>query len=75
MKETLGFSTKSRNSLRIEQDALGQASINGTHIQILGSDSSKLNDNVYELTPELHKSLSSTGFTGKNLKDDSDNFT
>ena len=58
MKETLGSLLMSLNSVRIEQDVLGQAIINVIAIQTLGGDT--INDNVYKLTLETHKALSST---------------
>ena len=59
---------KSRNSLRIEQDETGKANLLGVFFQILVGDKIKLRDNVFELTDEIHKALSSTGYTGKNMK-------
>ena len=63
----------SRNSLKIDQDErTGGASINGIPVLILGGDSMKIGDNVYEITPEIHKALSSTGYTGENMKNEND---
>ena len=63
----------SKNSLKIDQDErTGGASINGIPVLILGGDSMKIGDNVYEITPEIHKALSSTGYTGENMKNEND---
>ena len=63
----------SRNSLKIDQDErTGRASINGIPVLIFGGDSMKIKDNVYEITPEIHKALSSTGYTGKTMTSEND---
>ena len=38
----------------------------------MGGDSWKIGDNAYEITPEIHKALSSTGYTGENMKNQND---
>ena len=73
MKDTIGNLMSSKNSLRIEQDTrTGGASINGTPVLILAGKSWKIGDNVYEIIPEIHKALSSTGYTGENMKNEND---
>ena len=73
MKNTIGKLMSSKNSLKIDQDErTGGASINGIPVLILGGDSMKIGDNVYEITPEIHKALSSTGYTGENVKNEND---
>ena len=63
----------SKNSLKIDQDErTGGASINGVLVLILGGNSWKLGDNVYEITPEIHKALSSTLYTGETMKKEND---
>ena len=52
---------KSCNSIRLEQDESGEATILGVPIYTQGGDKIKLKGNVYELTPEIHKALSSMG--------------
>ena len=53
----------SKNSLERDQDEkTGGALINGVSILILGGVSWNIGDNVYEITPESHKALSSTGY-------------
>ena len=55
-----------KKSVRIDQDKkTGGASKNGVPLLIFGGDSFKIKDNVYEITPEIHKALSFTGYTGE----------
>ena len=70
MREMIGSSMTSRNSLKITQDELGRAKILGVPIQISGSDTIKINENIYELTPEIYKGLLSTTYTGRNMKNE-----
>ena len=73
MKNTIGKLIPSKNSLRIDQDRrTGGASINNTPVLILGGDWWKIGDNVYEITPQIHKALSSRGYTGENTKNEND---
>ena len=73
MKNTIGKLMSSKNSLKIDQDErTGGASKNGIPVLILGDDSMKIGNNVYEITPEIHKALSSTGYTGENMKNEND---
>ena len=72
MKKTISNLMSSKNLLKIEQDVrLGGASTNEEPILILGGDSRKIGNNVYGITPENHKALPSTGYTGKTMKDES----
>ena len=72
MKETLRSLMKSRNSLRIEQDESGRANILGVPIQSLGGDRIKRRNNVYALTEDTYEALSSTEYSVKGMKTDSD---
>ena len=73
MKNTIGKLMSSKNSLKVDQDErTGGASINGIPLLIFGGNSMKTKDNVYEITPEIHKALSSTGYTGKTMKSEND---
>ena len=72
MREMIGSLMRSKNSLRITQDESHRANILGVPIQISGADTIKINENIYELTPEIYKALSDTGYTGKDMKDESD---
>ena len=62
MRETVGSLRKSPNSSRIEQDKLGKATFNGVPIYVRGSNTIKINDNVFDLAPEIHKALPSNGY-------------
>ena len=57
LRETLGFLMRSRNSLRIEQDASGRALNLGVPIHPLAGNKIKWNYNVYEITPGIQKAL------------------
>ena len=72
-KNTIGNLMSSKNSFKKDQDErTGGASINGVPILILGGNSWKIGDNVYEITPEIHKALFSTRFTGESMKSEND---
>ena len=61
----------SANCLRIKSSPSG-ASIRGVPIYTLGADKLRIRDNDYELTPELYKALSYTGYTGKSMTKEND---
>ena len=67
MRETFGSLMRSRKSLGKEQDDLGRATIFGVPIQVTSSNSLKTTDNHNNLTDEIHKALSSTGYSGKSM--------
>ena len=69
MIEALGSPLKSHNSLKLSQDEMGKETILGT---FMGGDDIKIGDNVYKLTPEIYKALTSTSYTGKTMKKDND---
>ena len=71
MTKTLGRLMSSANSLKIIFSPTG-ATILGVPIIILGRDKLRNRGNDYELTPELYKALSYTGYTGENLKNEND---
>ncbi len=62
----------SRNSLKITQDESGRANILGVPIQVSEGDTIKINENVYEITPEIYKALTYTTYTGNTMKDEND---
>ena len=68
MTETLGALMNRKNSLKLKQDDSGRASILRTPINTLGDDRIQIKDNIYDLTPEIYKALSCTGYTGKTMK-------
>ena len=73
MKNTLCKLMSIKTSLRKDRDKrTGGASINGIPLLISGGGSLKINDNVYEITPEIHEALSSTGYSGETMKSEND---
>ena len=68
---TLGKLMSSLNSLKIKSSPSG-ATILGVPIYTLGGDKLRIRDNDYEITPEIYKALSSTGYTGNSMKKESD---
>ena len=71
MKKTLGRLMSSANSLKINTTPFG-ATILGVPIYTLGGYRIQIKDNIYDLTPEIYKALSYTGYTGENLKNEND---
>ena len=71
MRQMIGSIMNSRNSVKITQDETGRANILGIPIQISGV-TIKINENVYELIPEIYKALTYTTYTGKTMKDEND---
>ena len=71
MTRTLGRLMSSLNSLKIIASPSGP-SILGVPLYTLGGDRIQIKDTVYDLTPEIYKALSDTGYTGKNMKNESD---
>ena len=72
MLEMIGSLMIIRNSLKITQDESGRANILGVPIQISGADTIKINENFYDITPDIYKCLSSTSYTGKTTKIEDD---
>ena len=70
MKETLGSFKKTHNSLRIEPNYFGKTTNVEFPLYTLGADELGLNVNEYDLTPEIHKTLSWTGYPGRSMKND-----
>ena len=71
MTKTLGRLMSSGNSLRIKPSPSG-ASILGVPFYTLGGDKLRIRDNDYELTPEIYKALSYTGYNSKSMKNEND---
>ena len=71
MAKTLGRLMSSANSLKIKSSPYG-ASILGVPIYTLSGDKLRIRDNDYDLTPEIYKVLSITGYTGKTKKKEND---
>ena len=71
MTKTFGRLMSSLNSLKLKSSPSG-ATILGVPIYTLGGDKLRIRDNDYELTPEIYKALSYTGYTGKTVKNEND---
>ena len=71
MTKTLGRLMSSANSLKIKSSPSG-ATILGVPIYTLGGDRIQIKDNIYDLTPEIYKALSYTGYDGKTMKNEYD---
>ena len=71
MQEMIGSLMKSHNSLKLIQDESGKGTILGVPIQI-SSDSIKINENIYKLTPEVYKALSDPLYTGMTMTNEND---
>ena len=71
MTKTLGRPMSSANSLKIKSTPSG-ATILGVPINILGGDRMQIKNNIYDLTLEIYKALSYTGYDGKTMKNEND---
>ena len=71
MTKTLGRLMSSLNSLKIIASPSGPT-ILGVPINTLGGDRIQIKDNIYDLTPEIYKALSYTGYDGKTMKKEND---
>ena len=71
MTKTLGRLMSSADCLKIKFTPSG-ATILGVPNNTLGGDRIQIKDNVYDLTPEIYKVLSYTGYDGKTMKKEDD---
>ena len=71
MTKTLGRLMSSLNSLKIIASPSGPT-ILGVPIYTLGGDRIQIKDNIYDLTPEIYKALSYTGYDGETMKNEND---
>ena len=71
MTKTLGRLMSSPNSLKIKPSSSG-ATILRVPIYTQGGDKLRIRGNDYELTPELYKALSYTGYSGKTMENEND---
>ena len=70
--ESLGALTNSKNSLKLLQDDSDRASNLGIPINTVSGDRIQINNKIYDLTPEMYKALSNTGYTDKTMKNEND---
>ena len=75
LKDTFNSLKNINNSLKLNKDEDNNYSILKSVIKPLGGDKILVNDNIYEFTPEIHKALSKSTFTGKSMKDLNDRKT
>ena len=71
MRKTLGRLMSSSNSLRMKPSPSGET-ILGVPINTLGGDRIHIKNNIYDLTPEIYKALSYTGYSGNTMKNEND---
>ena len=71
MTKILGRLMSSANSLKIKSTPSG-ATILGVPINTLGGDRIQIKDIIYDLTPEIYKALSYTGYTDDTMKNEND---
>ena len=67
MTKTLDSLMSSSNFLKIKPSFPG-ATILGVPIYFLGGDKMRINDSFCDLSPEIHKALSATGYSGKTME-------
>ena len=75
LKNTLKSLTETSSSLELNYDINGNFSILDTNIIPLGGDKIQIQDNIYELNPELHNALSKPSYTGSSMKNVDDRKT
>ena len=75
LQETYKSLAEANNSLNLNQDKNHNMSILGVPIRSLGGDKLQVYDNIYEFTPEIHKVLSNSSYTGKSMKNEDDRRT
>ena len=71
MTKSLGRLMSSANSLKIKSTPSGPKILR-VPINTLRGDRIQIKDNIYDLTPEIYKALSYTGYTGKTMKNEND---
>ena len=72
MRQISGSLLISRNSLNITQDETGRANILGVPLEKSEGDTKKINETIYELTPEIYKALTYPTYTGTTMKNEDD---
>ena len=59
-------------STSLKKSSPSGATTLGVLFYTLGGDRIRINDYIYDITPEIHKALSSTSYTGKTMKNEMD---
>ena len=70
VSKTLGSLKTNSNSLSIKSTSTG-ATNSGVPLYTIGKFAIKINDSVYDLTPEIHKTLPTTVYDGRSMKEQS----
>ena len=68
LQETFKSLAEANNSSKLNQDKNHNMSIPGVPINAQGGDKIQVYENIYEFTPEIHKALSHSSYTGKSMK-------
>ena len=75
-KNTFESLENTTNSLKLNKDEDDNYNILKSAKKPLGGDKILVNDsNIYEFSPEIHKALSKSSYTGKSMKDENDRRT
>ena len=75
LKDTFESLENTNTSLKLGQNEDGDYKILDTIIKPIGHNKILVNNNIYKLTPEIHKALSKPSYTGKSMKDINDRET
>ena len=71
LQDTFESLKNTTNSLKLNKDENDNYRILKSDIRVLGGDKILVNGrNIYEFTPEIHKALSKSTYTGKSMKDE-----
>ena len=73
LQNTFNSLANTTTSLKLNKDEDDKYSILNSVIKHFGGDRISVNDsNIYEFSPEIHKSLSQSNYTGKSMKNEND---
>ena len=72
LKNTFKSLENTSTSLKLNKDKNDNLSIHGKPIRSIGGDKILVNGNIYEFSPEIHKSLSRSNYTGRSMKNEDD---
>ena len=75
LKDTFEYLKNINTSLKLNKNEDGDYKILNTIIKPMGNDKILVNGNIYEFTPEIHKALSRSCYTGKSMKNENDKKT
>ena len=71
LKDTFESLSGTSTSLKLNKDKIDNLCILDTPIRSIGGDKIQVYDNIYEVTPQIHKALSNPSYTGKSMKNES----